>query len=119
MSKLTETLGADVVPNLARSAALIAADSAYLDSLALTEFSALDAMDVQVLAKMPDPIRTRVLHLWAVSLGAPRASLSHRHIAALDALITHWHGQGAVALPGGLFAQRQNGRLIEGVSSGS
>ncbi|WP_020522969.1 tRNA lysidine(34) synthetase TilS [Catelliglobosispora koreensis] len=113
LSKLTETLGDDVVPNLARSAALIAADSSYLDELAVTELEKLGdgPLDVTVLSTLPTPIRTRVLHLWAAALGAPRASLSHRHVAALDALVTRWHGQGAVALPGRVFVERRDGYL--------
>jgi tRNA(Ile)-lysidine synthase len=36
----------------------------------------------------------------------------HRsHVLALDALLTDWHGQGSVALPGGVVGQRVCGRL--------
>jgi tRNA(Ile)-lysidine synthase len=58
-------------------------------------------------------LRTRVLHAWARALGAPGAALSHRHVAALDALVTHWHGQGPVALPGSIKVVRENGLLLE------
>jgi tRNA(Ile)-lysidine synthase len=56
-------------------------------------------------------VRTRVLHGWARSLGVPGAALSHRHIVALDALVTDWHGQGPVALPGAIEVVRRNGAL--------
>lgn len=105
MPALVEALGEDVVPNLARSAALIAADNTYLDETAL---------GFQVdgeLAALPGPIRTRVLHRWALSLGVPGAALSHHHIEALDALITNWHGQGPVMLPGGISVSRVGGLL--------
>ena len=55
---------------------------------------------------MVSAIRTRVLHAWAKELGASGAALSHRHVAALDALITDWHGQGPVHLPGGIRVAR-------------
>ena len=45
--------------------------------------------------RLPAAVRTRVLHAWARELGAPGAALSHRHVAALDALVIDWHGQGA------------------------
>ena len=41
---------------------------------------------------MPSAIRTRLLHLWARRLGASGSALSHRHVEALDALVTDWHG---------------------------
>ena len=61
---------------------------------------------------MAAAIRTRVLHSWAKRLGAPGSALSHRHVAALDALVTDWHGQGAVALPGGILVARREGLLV-------
>ncbi|SBT52584.1 tRNA lysidine(34) synthetase TilS [Micromonospora narathiwatensis] len=66
---------------------------------------------VEALAGLPAAVRTRVLHAWARELGASPAALSHRHVAALDALVTDWHGQGAVHLPGGLPVVRRDGRL--------
>jgi tRNA(Ile)-lysidine synthase len=57
-------------------------------------------------------IRTRVLHAWARELGAGGAALSHRHVAALDALVVGWHGQGATRLPGGIAVARVAGVLV-------
>jgi len=112
---LVEALGAGVVDNLARTARLLAADAAALDEIAA---SALErarrpggALDVGELERLPDAVRTRVLHAWARERGAPPAALSHRHVAALDALVTAWRGQGAVHLPGGLPVAR-HGNLI-------
>jgi len=122
LANLSSTLGPAVVSNLARTASLIAADNAALDALAATFLAAssfraassppgLAAAD---LAALMPAVRTRVLREWARSLGAPGSALSHRHIAALDALITDWHGQGPVALPGGILVGRQNGVLRPG-----
>ncbi|MEU9738190.1 tRNA lysidine(34) synthetase TilS [Micromonospora chersina] len=112
---LVEALGPGVVGNLARTARLLAADTAALDDLAgaaLAEVRAAEGgLSVDGLAALPAAVRTRVLHAWARELGAPPAALSHRHVAALDALVTDWHGQGPAHLPGGLPVRRQAGRL--------
>jgi tRNA(Ile)-lysidine synthase len=115
---LVAALGDGVVGNLARTARLVGADSAYLDGLAAEALArALDergGLAVGEVERMPGPIRTRVLHAWALRLGAPGTDLSHRHVDALDALVVRWHGQGAVALPGGLFVSRA-GPALRGV----
>jgi tRNA(Ile)-lysidine synthase len=66
---------------------------------------------VAELAGLLPAVRTRVLHAWCRELGAPGAALSHRHVAALDALVTAWHGQGPVWLPGGIAVARR-GELL-------
>jgi tRNA(Ile)-lysidine synthase len=110
---LVEALGPGVVPNLARTAALLADDVALLDGLA----SAVDVSDgcgglsVDALAGLPPALRSRVLHGWVRGLGVSGSALAARHVAALDALVTAWHGQGPVALPGGVLVARHEGRL--------
>jgi tRNA(Ile)-lysidine synthase len=106
---LVTALGPAVVTNLARTAALVAADVAYLDGVAweaLTACRTAEGLSVAALAGLPAAVRSRVLHAWARELGAPGAALSHRHVLALDALITGWHGQGPTALPGGIVVGR-------------
>ncbi|GIG85211.1 tRNA lysidine(34) synthetase TilS [Plantactinospora endophytica] len=73
---------------------------------------AVGGLAVPVLAGMPPAVRSRVLHLWCRELGAPPAALSYRHVAALNALVTAWRGQGAVHLPGDIRATRRGGVLI-------
>lgn len=118
---LVEALGPAVVENLARSARLIAADVAALDALAEEALAAATdpdgALRVEALAALLPAIRTRVLHRWARVLGAPPTALSHRHVEALAALVTDWHGQGPVHLPGGIPVARQGGRLVRLSSS--
>jgi tRNA(Ile)-lysidine synthase len=119
LGSLVDRLGPAVVGNLARTARLAAADTGYLDQLAAValEKAALDTatgaagLRVADLAGLPDPVRTRVLHAWARSLGVPGSALAHTHVAALDALVTAWRGQGAVWLPGGIGVARQQGWL--------
>jgi tRNA(Ile)-lysidine synthase len=134
MPALVEALGPAVVANLARSAGQIAADNAALDELAEAAggFAAVAGgsasaaggsapavasgqparLRISDLSGMRSAIRTRVLHSWALRLGAPGAALSHRHVEALDALITNWHGQGPVYLPGGIRVARRDGELV-------
>jgi tRNA(Ile)-lysidine synthase len=109
---LVDALGPGVVSNLARTAALLADDVELLDGLA----SAVDAGDgsslsVAALEGLPAALRTRVLHGWARDLGVSGSALAARHVAALDALVTAWHGQGPVSLPGGVQVARHAGRL--------
>ena len=111
---LVAALGPAVVDNLARTAELLAADVAVLDALAASALRAARTergLSVPVLSELEPAIRGRVLHAWARELGAAGGALSHRHVAALDALVTGWHGQKAVALPGAIRVRRIRGAL--------
>ena len=111
---LIAALGPGVVANLARTAALTATDAAFLDQVAADALGASRSpggLSVTALAGLAPAIRTRVLHAWARELGAPGAALSHRHVVALDALVTDWHGQGPAALPGAILVGRRAGDL--------
>jgi tRNA(Ile)-lysidine synthase len=66
-------------------------------------------LDVVGLAEHPPAVRTRVLRGWLTAAGV--GPLTSAHLAALDAVVTGWHGQGPVGLPGGLAAFRRHGRL--------
>lgn len=121
---LVAALGERVVDNLARTAARVAADDAALDGWARRALRhARDApgeIAVASLADLPEAVRTRVLHTWArEELGAPGSALSQRHVAALDALVSDWRGQGPVHLPGGHTVRRQQGRLVAAARSGA
>lgn len=111
---LVDALGPGVVANLARSARLAAQDAAVLDALteeALAAARVGDGLSVVTLAALAPAVRGRVLHAWALSLGCPPAALAHRHVEALDALVTDWRGQGPTHLPGGITVARAAGRL--------
>jgi tRNA(Ile)-lysidine synthase len=101
---LVEALGDRVVTNLAQTARQLAADTAALDTLAEAALVAAGTpgggLSVAALQAQPAAVRTRVLHAWARRAGVPGSALSHRHVAALDALVTDWRGQGPVHLPG-------------------
>ena len=108
---LVADLGPAVVGNLARSAAMIAADNEALDALAEAALGAAVELDTAEISKLSPAVRRRVLHLWARRLGAPGSALSHRHVEALDALVADWHGQGPVHLPGAIVVARVRGVL--------
>ncbi len=112
---LVEALGADVVANLARTARLVAADLTALDELAdrvAPEVrDSAGGLQVAALAALSPAIRGRLLRAYTRELGVPGGSLAAVHLDALDALVTGWHGQGPVALPGGLCIGRVDGAL--------
>jgi tRNA(Ile)-lysidine synthase len=131
LQALSTELGPAVVANLARTAQLVAADVQVLDGLvddawvraqedssapgkAEAPAAAGDCreMSVRVLTELPAAVRTRLLHRWARHLGAGGAALASTHVAAMDALVTRWHGQGSVYLPGGMTVSRAGGMLV-------
>ncbi|MDN4477461.1 tRNA lysidine(34) synthetase TilS [Demequina sp. SYSU T00039-1] len=116
MPAMIEVLGPGVVSGLARSAALLQADADELDRQARsamgTSVSTVrsDEWRCDMLAALPDAIRTRMLKMLAENRGA--GPLTATHVAALDSLVTAWKGQGAISLPGGFEARREYGRLV-------
>jgi len=113
---LEQQLGPGVVAGLARSAERLRDDADLLDRLAREARSALGEgpWEVSALQALPDAIRTRVWRLVATGAGSPPGSLFAVHVAALDALVTDWHGQGPVDLPGHIQATRAGGRVTLG-----
>jgi tRNA(Ile)-lysidine synthase len=106
---LEAALGPGVAEALARSADLLRDDADALDDLAGK--AAVAGLTVDALAALPAAVRCRVLRAAAVTAGAPAGALSAAHVAALDALVTAWRGQGPVSLPGGLVGERVCDRL--------
>jgi tRNA(Ile)-lysidine synthase len=107
---LEEQLGPGIAETLARTADQLREDTALLDDIAESEWSGLGGeLRVDVLTGYPSAIRTRLLRLAALAAGAVPAELTFAHIGALDALITDWHGQKWIDLPGHLRAVRSDG----------
>ncbi|HEV7871145.1 MAG TPA: tRNA lysidine(34) synthetase TilS [Modestobacter sp.] len=110
---LEEVLGGGVAPALARTAALLREDLDALDSLAAGELDALvgpeGGLPAGPLAELPPALRRRVLRSWLLRAGVP--DLQGVHLAAVDALLTRWRGQGRADLPGGTGVVRASGRL--------
>lgn len=110
MVALTAALGEGVVENLARTAALCRSDADALDSWAAAALAqGSDELAVAGLGELPDAVRTRVIRQWLVAQGA--RDVTSVHVSAVDALITDWHGQGRVDVPG-LGVTRADERLV-------
>nr|SBO90927.1 tRNA(Ile)-lysidine synthetase [Nonomuraea gerenzanensis] len=121
---LESELGPGVAEALARTAALAREDADALDewaesafqNCALSDIGASVKLMVAELEKVPAAVRKRVLRRAAIAAGCPSGALSATHVLAVDRLITHWRGQKAVDLPGGLSAVRRYGTLIIAIS---
>jgi len=68
-------------------------------------------LDVQALTNLHQAIRTRVIQQWLISSGVPSGSLHQIHIKTVDELISDWHGQKEINLPGGFEVKRSGNRL--------
>jgi tRNA(Ile)-lysidine synthase len=117
---LEEQLGPGVAEALARTAAQLRADADLLDELAAAAAQQLadgqPGLPAAALAQQPAAIRSRLLRRAALAAGAPPGALSLRHITQLDALVTGWHGQRGVDLPGGVQCRRRYDRLLFAVA---
>ncbi|NUP65964.1 MAG: tRNA lysidine(34) synthetase TilS [Nonomuraea sp.] len=121
---LEEELGPGVAEALARTARMAREDADALDQwaesafpdCALSDIGESVTLSVPALEKLPDAVRRRVLRRAAIAAGAPSGALSGAHVLAVDRLVTRWHGQKAVDLPGGLSAVRRYGTLILAIS---
>ena len=113
---LEDALGPGVTEALARSARQLQADAEVLEDLAAGQAERARDGDggwqADLLAGLPDAIRTRVLRSAAIAAGCPPGALTAAHVGALDALVTSWHGQRWADLPGGVRGMRQHGRLL-------
>jgi tRNA(Ile)-lysidine synthase len=110
---MEEQIGPGIAAALARSAALLRDDADALDAIASAEISRHNLTDLECseLELLPRAIRTRILRSAIYAAGAPSGSISADHIGAVEALVTSWHGQGLVSLPGGVKVERISGRL--------
>lgn len=114
-------LGPGISEALARSAELARDDDDALTDLARDLLSQATienpdragerALDCKVLEKAARAVRTRALQRACLDIGVPSGALARVHITALDELVTNWHGQGPVDLPGGHRGRRQYGTL--------
>ncbi len=115
---LEAELGPGIAEALARTADLCRADADALAELAdeaawdvihgARDEGTLDVVDLEPLS---DAVRSRVVRQWLIDNGSPAGRLGAEHVQRVCRLVTHWTGQGAVALPGGVEAVRDYGRL--------
>jgi tRNA(Ile)-lysidine synthase len=84
---------------LARTAELARADADLLDELAAEQAEATaDGLSCRRLAELDGALRSRVLRAWLLGEGAREVSASG--VAAVSELVTDWHGQRWIDLPG-------------------
>jgi tRNA(Ile)-lysidine synthase len=120
LDTLSEEFGPSIVSGLVRTADMLRADDQALDEM--TRESARSAqksecsisMSVMELANVPAAIRTRLIKLLFDELiGGTRENspLTYQHVMSVETLISAWSGQGETALPLGVSAKREYGRL--------
>jgi len=107
---LESDLGPGVARALARTADMLRDDADALEALALAAL-ATDDISIDDLLTLPRAIRTRVLRMLVKDAGCTVNDLTREHILAIDALLTNWHGQGPLNLPGNVNVERRHGRL--------
>jgi tRNA(Ile)-lysidine synthase len=105
---LEAELGPGIVEALARTAALTRDDADLLDQLAADADPGTDTLDCAELVALPAALRTRVLRRWLLRHGADEVTMTH--LAAVDALVVAWRGQGPADLPG-VRVTRQDGSV--------
>jgi tRNA(Ile)-lysidine synthase len=112
LPRLEAALQGGVAEALARTADLLRDDLDALDGWAAGVLAGVapgDELDIGDLARLPRAVRTRVLRGWLAAAGA--GPLTAERTAAVESLVSRWHGQGAVDLPGGIAVLRRSGRL--------
>ena len=127
LGDLERDLGPGIATALARSADQLREDADHLDALAdsmyyTTGFRAPNTsnrrepvtVEVAALLEMPRAIRTRVWRRLLIAAGAPGGQVSARHTDECDRLLTDWHGQGPLHVPGDLRVQRSGGMVAIG-----
>ena len=118
---LSEEFGPSIISGLVRTADMLRSDNRALDHLADESFRAAQKSETQVsmgveeLESVPGAIRTRLIKLCFDHLTAgtrENSPLTHQHVMSVEALISGWSGQGGIALPLGVTANREYGRLV-------
>jgi tRNA(Ile)-lysidine synthase len=109
---LEAALGPGVAEALARTAGQLRADADVLETLATERIFADSPLAAGSLAELPDAVRTRVLRSAAIAAGCPPGALTAGHVARVAELVTDWHGQRWIDLPGGVRAARRDGYVV-------
>jgi tRNA(Ile)-lysidine synthase len=111
---LEAALGPGVAEALARTAGQLRADAEVLEEISAERTDGDSPLSASSLAELPGAVRTRVLRSAALAAGCPAGALTAGHVARLEELVTGWHGQRWIDLPGGVRASRRAGQLCFG-----
>lgn len=109
---LESEMGPGIKEALARSARIFREDSDALDTLTDEIFATIadpSSIEIALLEPLPSAVRKRVIRRALARLGASRVTAEQ--LGWVDALISQWRGQKEVALPAGVTARRESGRL--------
>jgi tRNA(Ile)-lysidine synthase len=104
---LEEVLGGGVAEALARTATALRENTELVDALAeqaLPGATAGAGLDTAGLVALPGPVRRAVIRRWLLAGGG--RGLTDLQIRAVDRLVTHWRGQGGVAVGSELRGER-------------
>jgi tRNA(Ile)-lysidine synthase len=105
---LEAALGPGVAEALARTAGQLRDDAEVLEQIVAGERTVAAAS----LAGLPGAVRSRVLRSAALAAGCPAGALTAAHVTRIDELVTNWHGQRWIDLPGGVRATRRSGQVL-------
>ena len=111
---LEAALGPGVAEALARTAGQLRDDAEVLETIASGAGPPGEngaPISADSLAGLPAAVRSRVLRSAALAAGCPAGALTAAHIARIEELVTRWHGQRWIDLPGGVRATRRAGQL--------
>jgi tRNA(Ile)-lysidine synthase len=108
---LEAALGPGVAEALARTAGQLRADAEVLEKISAERTRADSPLSASSLAGLPGAVRSRLLRSAALEAGCPAGALTAGHVARLEELVTDWHGQRWIDLPGGVRASRRAGQL--------
>jgi tRNA(Ile)-lysidine synthase len=110
---LEAALGPGVAEALVRTAGQLRDDAEVLEKIAASERGRGDTpLSAASLAGLPGALRSRVLRSAALQAGCPAGALTAAHVARIEELVTDWHGQRGVDLPGGVRAARRSGAVL-------
>jgi tRNA(Ile)-lysidine synthase len=108
---LEAALGPGVAEALARTAGQLRADAEVLEKFSAERAHGDSPLSASTLAGLPGALRSRMLRSAALEAGCPAGALTAGHVARLEELVTDWHGQRWIDLPGGVRASRRAGEL--------
>lgn len=114
LQDLEETWGQPLVPSLARTASLAAADAEALETWAAREAPLLReaGWPVEGLLALPQAVRSRALRRELMRLGAPGEQVTWEKLARMEAFLTSWHGQGPLQVTQGLQVARRGNHIV-------
>jgi len=118
LGRLDDLVGPRLAESLSRTAALCREDADFLDQCVAATAIDTDraAIPAAELASLAPAVRHRLLLVWLRRIG--QGYVTRDHVLAVDALLTAWHGQAGVSVPGGQV-RRVDGTLVQvQVSSG-